>query len=235
MIIFVAYEGFELIANTATDVRNYKVALPRAYYISVLFVIALYALIAIVVVGSLDASAIASAQDFALAEAAKPSLGQFGFTIVGVAAVLATLSAINSTLYGSARLSYTIAAEGELPEVLEKKIWNQPIGLIITAALALVLANLGDLSSISTMGSAGFLIIFAMVNLANYTKSKEIDSSRLIAGLGVLACALALLALILHTLTNAPAQIFVLIGMIAIAFVIEGAYQMFQRGNYLLN
>lgn len=130
---------------------------------------------------------------------------------------------------------YSFLGVRELPEVLEKKIWNQPIGLIITAALALVLANLGDLSSISTMGSAGFLIIFAMVNLANYTKSKEIDSSRLIAGLGVLACALALLALILHTLTNAPAQIFVLIGMIAIAFVIEGAYQMFQRGNYLLN
>lgn len=231
MIIFVAYEGFELIANTATDVRNYKVSLPRAYYISVIFVIILYALIAIVVVGSLDASAIASAQDFALAEAAKPSLGQLGFTIVGIAAVLATLSAINSTLYGSARLSYTIASEGELPKLLEKKIWNQPIGLLITAGLALALANLGDLSSISTMGSAGFLIIFAMVNLANFAKSKEINSNRVIAGLGVLACVFALLALILHTLTNAPSQIFVLIGMIALAFVIEGAYRVFQSGK----
>lgn len=231
MIIFVAYEGFELIANTATDVRNYKVTLPRAYYISVVFVIVLYALISIVVVGSLQPSEIASAQDFALAEAAKPALGQFGFTIVGIAAVLATLSAINSTLYSSARLSYTIASEGELPEILEKKIWDQPIGLIITAGLALILANLGDLSSISTMGSAGFLIIFAMVNLANFTKSKEINSNQLIAGLGVLACILALLALIWYTLTNDPAQIFVLIGMIAIAFIIEGVYRLFRSGK----
>ncbi|MCA9905632.1 MAG: amino acid permease, partial [Anaerolineae bacterium] len=84
MIIFVAYEGFELIANTAPVVRNYRTTLPRAYYIAVVFVLILYALIAVVVVGSLPASEIASAQDFALAEAAKPSLGQFGFTLVAV-------------------------------------------------------------------------------------------------------------------------------------------------------
>ncbi len=231
MIIFVAYEGFELIANTATDVRNHTVNLPRAYYISVIFVIVLYALIAVVVVGSLPASQIASAQDFALAEAAKPSLGQFGFTLVAVAAVLATLSAINSTLYGSARLSYTIATEGELPVILEKKIWSQPIGLLVTAGLALLLANLGDISSISTMGSAGFLIIFAIINLANFKKSNDVNSNRLIAGLGILACVLALLALIAHTLNNAPAQIFVLIGMIVIAFVIEGGYRLFRSGK----
>ena len=228
MIIFVAYEGFELIANTAMDVRNYRVTLPRAYYISVVFVIILYALIAIVVVGSLTPSAIVAAQDFALAEAARPSLGQLGFTIVGIAAVLATLSAINSTLYGSARLSYSVASEGELPAWLEKKFWNQPVGLLIIAGLALGLANLGDLSSISTMGSAGFLLIFAMVNLANFTKSKEVDSNRLIAGGGVLACLLALVALIAHTLADAPARILVLAGMILIAFVIEETYRVFR-------
>lgn len=228
MIIFVAYEGFELIANTADDVRNYRVSLPRAYYISVIFVIILYALIAVVVVGSLAPSQVVSAQDFALAEAARPSLGQLGFTIVGIAAVLATLSAINSTLYGSARLSYTIATEGELPEALEKFVWGQPVGLVITAGLALALANLADLSSISTMGSAGFLIIFAMVNLANFTKHREAHSNRLIAGLGVLACVLALVALVLHTLADSPTRLLVLIGMIAIAFLIEGAYRLFR-------
>src|SRR5680860_303885 len=123
MIIFVAYEGFELIANTAPNVRNYKVTLPRAYYISVIFVIILYMFVAFVTVGSIAPDQIASAQDFALAQAAKPSLGQFGFTLVAIAAVLATLSAINATLYGAARLSYVIATEGELPAFLEDKIW----------------------------------------------------------------------------------------------------------------
>ena len=64
MIIFVAYEGFELIANTAPNVRNYKVTLPIAYYVSVIFVIVLYILIAFVTVGSIAPEEIAAAQDF---------------------------------------------------------------------------------------------------------------------------------------------------------------------------
>ena len=234
MIMFVAYEGFELIANTAPNVTNYKVTLPRAYYASVIFVIVLYVLIAMVTVGSLASNQIASAADFALAEAARPSLGQLGFTLVAISAVLATFSAINATLYGSARLAYTIAEEGELPAFLERKLWNQPVaGLILTTLFALLLANLADLSSISTMGSAGFLLIFAVVNAANFAKAQEIHSSRVIAGLGVAACLLALGALVWHTLQNSPGQLWVLVIMVSIAFVVEGIIVAFytNKGN----
>lgn len=229
MIIFVAFEGFELIANTAATVKDYKTTLPRAYYFSVLFVILLYGLIAIVVVGSLAPDKIVSSQDFALAEAAKPSLGQFGFSLVGVAAVLATLSAINSTLYGSARLSYAIATEGELPAEFERKVWNQPVGLLTTAAAALILANTIDLSSISTMGSASFLIIFALVNLANFVMAQKVGSNKFIAIVGVLACCVALTALIFHTVQQNPAQLWILFGLIGLAFAIEGIYVLFLR------
>lgn len=225
MIIFVAYEGFELIANTAPNVRNYKVTLPRAYYVSVIFVIILYIFVAFVTVGSIAPDQIASAQDFALAQAAKPSLGQFGFTLVAIAAVLATLSAINATLYGAARLSYVIATEGELPDFLEDKIWNQPlVGLLVTIGFALLLSNLVDLSSISTMGSAGFLVIFAIVNAANFKKAREVKSSKLIAGLGVLSCVFALGTLVWHTFQTSPSQLWILVVMVGIASAMEGAY-----------
>lgn len=227
MIIFVAYEGFELIANTAPNVKNYKVTLPRAFYASVIFVIALYILIAMVTVGALSSSEIVSATDFALAEAARPSLGQFGFTLVAISAVLATFSAINATLYGSARLAYTIAEEGELPTFLEHKYCNQPVtGLILTTVFALILANVADLSSISTMGSAGFLVIFALVNAANFTKAKDVGSNKVVALSGVIACVLALAALIFHTIQNDISQLWVLIIMIGIAFFAEVFYSL---------
>lgn len=225
MIIFVAYEGFELIANAGPNVRNYKVSLPRAYYISVIFVIILYILVAFVTVGAIAPDQIAAAQDFALAQAAKPSLGQLGFTLVAIAAVLATLSAINATLYGAARLSYVIATEGELPEFLEDKIWNQPlVGLLVTTGLALLLSNLVDLSSISTMGSAGFLVIFAIVNAANFKEARQVKSSQLIAGLGVLSCLFALGTLVWHTFQTSPSQLWVLVVIVGIAVAMEGAY-----------
>ncbi len=226
MIIFVAYEGFELIANTAANVRNYRVTLPRAYYTAVLFVILLYVLIAVVVVGSLSPDRIVAAQDFALAEAATPTLGRPGFVLVGLAAVLATLSAINSTLYGAARLSYSIATEGELPRALEHKAWNQPVGLLITSGAALLLASLADLTSIATMASASFLIIFALVNLANFRLAREIGSSRVVAMTGAVACGLALLALLWR---QRPSELVALLGLLVLAVAIEGAYVLYLR------
>lgn len=73
-----------------------------------------------------------------------------------------------ATLYGAARVSYCIARDGELPAELERKVWVQPVeGLLITAGLTLFAADVFDLTSISTLGSAGFLLIFAAVNIAN--------------------------------------------------------------------
>jgi len=230
MIIFVAYEGFELIANAAEDVKDYKRTLPRAFIITVLFVMLLYVLIAIVTVGSLTSAEIASSADFALAQAAKPALGQMGFTLVAISALLATFSAINATLYGAARLSYVIALEGELPARLEREVWHQPIaGLLITTVLALLLANFFDISSISTMGSAGFLLIFAIVNAANFVKAGEIKSNRIVAGAGVFACLAALTVLIGYTLRTSPAQVLVLVGMVLAAVVIEAVYMRFLK------
>ena len=231
MLIFVAFEGFELIANTSASVKNYKQTLPRAYYASVLFVLLLYVLIAVIVVGSLSTDQIAAAQDFALAKAAEPSLGRFGFTLVGVTAVLATLSAINSTLYGSARLSYSIATEGELPKDFELKIWNQPIGLLITSGAALLLSNMVDLSSISMMASGIFLIVFALVNLANTLQCKETGSSRLLALFGVLMCLAAFFALMAHVIQNNPLQLWILFSLIALAGLLEGGYIIFLKND----
>lgn len=226
MLIFLAYEGFELIANTATDVKKPATLLPRAYYTSVIFVILLYILVSLVTVGNLPVDKIVAAKDYALAESARPFFGQFGFTLIAIAALLSTGSAINATLYGTARVSYIIAKDGELPEFLERKIWKQPIeGLLFTSLLTLLVANLFDLSSISLMGSAGFLLIFAAVNAANLKLHEKTGSKRWISALGVLACLGAFGVLIWQTAKSAPEKLVILAGLIVASFAIEIIYK----------
>jgi amino acid transporter len=228
MIIFLAYEGFELIANTAGDVKNPHKTLLRAYYSAVGFVIALYVFISVVAVGNLPVDQIVAAKDYALAVASKPFLGIFGFTLIAIAALLSTSSAINATMYGASRISYIIAKEGELPEGLEKKIWNRPIeGLLITSVLTLLVANLFDLSSISMMGSSGFLFIFAAVNGSNFRLHKKTASHRSISALGVIMCLVALGLLIFQAVKESPSNIFILLLMLGLSFTIEGLYQKF--------
>jgi amino acid transporter len=226
MIIFLAYEGFELIANTAENVKNPTKILPRAYYTAVGFVIALYVLIALVAVQNLPIKEIVAAKDYALAEAAKPFLGGNGFTMIAIAALLSTGSAINATLYGAARISYVIAKEGELPARLEEKIWNRPIeGLLITTGVTLLLANLLDLSRIAIMGSAGFLLIFAAVNASNARLSSTTKSRRWISILGTVICLAALVVLITQRSMTSPGELWVLMIMIGSAFLIESIYR----------
>lgn len=226
MIIFLAYEGFELIANTAGDIKNPNKNLPRAYFSAVIIVIILYILIALVTVGNLSLPQIIQSKDYALAEAAKPFLGNKGFILIACAAILSTGSAINATMYGTTRLSYIIAKDGELPEALEKKVWDKPIeGLIISAFFSLLIANFFDLSSISTMGSAGFLIIFAAVNGANAKLHKLTNSNRFISLLGFIACLGALVILLWQTAVTSPSRLLVLIVMAGLAFLIEWLYR----------
>lgn len=226
MIIFLAYEGFELIANSAQDVRRPTKTLPRAFYSAVGFVIVLYVLIAVVTVGTLSVTRIVDAKDYALAEAARPFLGQTGFLLIAFAALLSTVSAINATLYGTVRLSYIIAKDGELPNELERKVWNKPIeGLLITSGATLLIANLVNLSSISTMGSVGFLLIFAAVNGANAILADETQSKSWLSLIGVLLCLSALASLLWQTANRSPHQLWIPFVMIGVAFLIEAAFR----------
>ena len=226
MIIFLAYEGFELIANTAKNVNNPSKTLPRAYFSSVVFVIVLYILVSVVTIGNLDIKDIIASKDYALAVSARPFLGNTGFILIAIAALLSTGSAINATLYGASRISYVIAKDGELPELLEKKVWNHPIeGLLITSGVTLLIANLFDLSSISVMGSAGFLIIFAAVNAANMRLSQKTQSNKWIAASGVIICCCALGALVVQRIMTSPKDLWVLGIMMFIAFSGEALYR----------
>jgi len=204
LMIFLAFEGFELIANTARDIKEPEKNLPRAYYSAVIFVILLYIAVAAVAVGNVSLGEAQQAKDYVLAVAAKPFFGQLGFTIIAIAAMLSTASAINATLYGGGRVSYFIAKLGELPKSFEHRVKHGYEGTIIIALLSIIFAISFDLESISIAGSAGFLIIFSLVNLANFRLYKETGANRLISGFGFLLSTTATVVLLGYNTIHNP-------------------------------
>lgn len=225
MVIFVAYEGFELIANASEDIKNPKVNLPRAFYGSVILVVILYVLIALITVGTVPESEILSAKDYALAVAAKPALGTVGFIVVSVAALLATFSAINATIYGNSRLAYIIAIEGELPKVMDSEKRNIPfMGVILTSVLSFLIANSISLREISIIGSASFLLVFFIVNVAAYRLRDEINANKVVIIFASLVSFAALIALLVHTYQNNPKAIVVFISFILVSVMFEAVY-----------
>ena len=208
MVIFVAYEGFELIANAAPDIINPKKNIPKAYYFSVIFVVILYVVIAFVTVGSLPFLEIATAKEYVLAEAAKPMLGSVGFSVITIAALISTFSAINATLFGGSKVNYEIAQDDELPHHFLAIFWNQPIGLMITTA-----------------GSVGFLLIFSVVNVVGYKLSKETGSNKIIPLFGFVFCIIAVVILIIQQFKANLNGVLISIAIILLCFLIEWLYK----------
>jgi amino acid transporter len=228
MLIFLNYEGFELIANASNDVANPKRSLPIAYIGGVLIAIAFYVLIVMVVVGHLDFAEVAKNSDHALSVAANDFMGRSGFITIAIAALLATSSAINATFYSTGRLTYIIAKNGELPQELERSICGRHIeGTLLTAFLALIVANFVPLEAIATMGSAGFLLVFMAVNIANVRLAKETGRGAWISVLAAISTGAALVVLCVEVAENPATRrhLWILLGMILVSLTIEIVYR----------
>jgi amino acid transporter len=229
MVIFVAYEGFELIANAVTDLKNPEKNIPRAYMASVLFVVVLYITIAVITVGSLPFEQIQKAKDYVLSEVAQPTLGQAGFTIMTIAALISTFSAINATLYGGSRVSYKVAKDDELPHEFTAQFWRHPVGLIIIAVATLLLANIAELESISTSGSAGFLLLFAIVNYIAYKKRNQLKASKIVTFLGTALCTVAFVILMIQQSQSNLTGVIIIITIIITCFFLEFWYKKTEK------
>lgn len=230
MIIFVAYEGFELIANAAEDIKDPETNLPKAFYGSVLLVVALYILIAVITVGTVPEAKLMVAKDYALAVAAEPAMGKVGFTIVAIAALLATFSAINATIYGNARLGYILAKDGVLPDRLDMEEHGIPVvGVVLTVLLSLIIANSIDLTEIATIASSGFLLIFIIVNISAYKLRYETGANIFIVIIACLLSGAALTTLLIHTFSTNTRTIVLFLLFIVVSLFFELSYGRLKR------
>jgi amino acid transporter len=228
LIIFLAYEGFELIANTAADIKEPEKNLPRAFFWSVFSVLLLYIIVSVVAVGNLTPEQVLKAKDYVLAVAAEPFFGKIGFVIIAIAAMLSTASAINATLYGGGRVSYLIAKYGELPSGFKRKIKNGYEGMIIIGLAAIIFATMFDLENISVAGSFGFLTIFGLVNLANFLLYKETNSNRWISFIAFLACLGSVIVLLGYNYIHNPSTLISTAVVVVSSFILSYVYRVYR-------
>jgi len=176
-LIFVAYEGFELIPNTIHEMEDPDRHLPRGILISILITTVIYILVSLVAVGNLLPEEIIRYKEYALAVAAKPFLGQAGFMLIGLGALLSTASAINATLFGTARLGMVMSQERAIPKVFSHRERTRDIpnvSLIVITAVSLIFVNTANLTMISSFASSTFLLVFLVINLSAFRLRRRI-------------------------------------------------------------
>jgi len=198
-LIFVAYEGFELIPNAINEMEDPQHNLMRAIMWSIAIAIAIYVLVSIVAVGNLLPEEIVKYKEYALAVAAKPFLGSAGFQLIGLAALFSTASAINATLFGTARLGMIMATEKALPVAFSLRRCENNIpwfSLITITAITLLFVNTANLTIISSFASSTFLLIFALINLSAWRLRKKTAGKAFLPLTGLVLSMISWLALI---------------------------------------
>ncbi len=229
-LTFFAYLGFGVISFSGGDIENPRKNMPLAMYIAIGFTMLLYVALAIGVFGTLTVDEVIANADTALAAAALPIFGAFGYTMISIAAVFATTGAINSQVYASIGATYKMAKDGTLPPVFGlKRRRGGTQGLVISAILIILLAVLFDVSAIASIGSAVALAIFALVSVAHLRLVKETGASRFMLYLSLVATSLAIILFAWYTLLTAPQTFAILVATIILAWVVEAVWRAISK------
>lgn len=193
-LTFFAYAGYGMMANAAGSVADPRRTIPRSIFLAIAVVTLLYVGLAIVVLQSISPAELAAHADTAVARAAEPVLGHAGFIAVSIAALLATASAINATLFSAVQIASALVKTGRLPKVFDRQVWRHGTqGLMFSVAAILLMVNFFNLNAIANIASATFLISYLAVYLAHWRLVPEAGGSRTIIVLGTASMGVVLL------------------------------------------
>lgn len=193
--IFIAYEGFELLSYDYDAIERPERTLPRALYLSVLVVITVYVVVTLGSQMLVSDRLIVAQREVAFATVGQAALGTVGRWLATGAAVLATSSAINATLFSTARLVRDLSDARELPPFLGRAPTGVPANAMwVLTLLGAVFAMLPAINDLLAFGSVTFLGVFGLINHL-YARATDRVRERLLGHLGAAACAIAIVVL----------------------------------------
>jgi APA family basic amino acid/polyamine antiporter len=187
-LTFIAFEGYEIIAQAGEEVKNPKRNIPRAIFFSLLIVIPIYILVAFTAIGAVTPPAgtttwqyLGAQQELGLVEAARQFM-PFGAVLLLFGGLISTMSALNATTFSSTRVSFAMGRDFNLPTLFKKvhqKNRTPHQALFVTGFLIIFMAVALPLVDVAIAANVMFVLLFLQVNVAvikiRRTREKELD------------------------------------------------------------
>ena len=221
-LTFFAYSGYGTMANAAGDVAKPAVTIPRAIYGAIAFVALLYVAVSVIVLGNVSQGDLAKYADTAVAQAARPVLGNMGFVALSIAALLATASAINAVLFAGMNIALGLGKGRQLPSAFTALVRGKlSRGVTFAIGGVLVMVNFMDLSAFADVASAAFLITYLAVFVAHWRLASETKSSRAVIAIGFTLMATVLVVFEIAVFRSQWLSLLLTFGLVGAAFLIE--------------
>ena len=189
-LIFFAFAGYARVATLGPEVKNPSVNIPKAITLSLVFVLALYFLVANALQAQLGTAlqlSVAPIQD--LAAIALPWLPS---ELVVIVAASACLGSLLSLLAGISRTAEAMAKDRELPRFigLRSKRFNSPwVADLVILGIATALLVSGEITWTIGISSFAVLVYYAIANFAAFRQlSPKQPVARSLALIGAALC-----------------------------------------------
>lgn len=222
-LLYVTYQGFGVIANASDRMADARRQLPRAMFAALGVVTLLYVVISAIVVAVIPGETIIDDAGHVLADAGQAVAGRVGFVVIAVAALLATSSAVNATLFASANIAFYESNSGQLPNALQRTIGRDgSLALVVSAMIVALLVIFFPLTAVGQMTSLAFLLVYGAVSLGHLRIRKRTGSRAWPLVVAVVVNAALFLALLGDTVRNgSPGTWITLLGALVISFAGE--------------
>ena len=166
--LYISYAGVTKVAAVAGEIKNPELNLPKTMLISLFLITVVYVLVAIVLVGNVEASLLVN--DIKPIYTLSQTLGgdAFGYA-AGIVGVLTLLSMANSGVLASSRFPFAMARDKMLPDFLgsvSAKFMTPVYSIIVTAFIIGLAIIYLDVEKIAKLASAFKVLMFISVNLA---------------------------------------------------------------------
>ena len=166
--LYISYAGVTKVAAVAGEIKNPELNLPKTMLISLFLITVVYVLVAIVLVGNVEASLLVN--DIKPIYTLSQTLGgdAFGYG-AGIVGVLTLLSMANSGVLASSRFPFAMARDKMLPDFLgsvSAKFMTPVYSIVVTAFIIGLAIIYLDVEKIAKLASAFKVLMFISVNLA---------------------------------------------------------------------
>jgi L-asparagine transporter-like permease len=139
-----------------------------------------------------------------------------------ITALFATAGATNAGLYPAQGLSERLAETGQFPPLMARKLGGRVSGgLLIEAAVCLVLALGFKLDAIASIGSAVALVIFTLITAAHLRIRSETGANLPMLILAIVAAGAVLVTFVFTTLVHEPASIVTLLAILVLSIGLD--------------
>ncbi len=204
-LLYVTYQGFGVVANASGDMREPEKELPRAMFSALGIVGLIYLVVSALVVSLVPLSTIIADSGHVLADAGEAVAGRAGFVVIAGAAILATASAVNATIFAASSIGTDLASNRQLPASLAHKVEGRvPTSLLLSAAVVIILVIFFPLSAVGQMTSLAFLVVYGAVSAGHLRLRDKTGAARWPLILAVLINSALFIALMVDTVRSGP-------------------------------